>query len=207
MDIKKTSDLSWDDFDELRDPRPDSNDFDAVVEQAISRRGFLGGVLAFGSGALAMGSGMLGATSARAQAASFPFEPIDIATDFDIHVPQGYQWKPLVKWGQALFSEAEGAYSPETGVPVEMSDKVFGENTDGMELFVVDGKEVVAVNSEYVNPKINLPASSEGVPANADEVMLLKNMQGVTVMEIADNGNGYEVVVDSPFNRRITHET
>lgn len=207
MDIKKTSDLSWDDFDELRDPRPDSNDFDAVVEQAISRRGFLGGVLAFGSGALAMGSGMLGATSARAQAASFPFEPIDIATDFDIHVPQGYQWKPLVKWGQALFSEAEGAYSPETGVPVDMSDKVFGENTDGMELFVVDGKEVVAVNSEYVNPKINLPASSEGVPANADEVMLLKNMQGVTVMEIADNGNGYEVVVDSPFNRRITHET
>jgi len=207
VDIKKTSDLSWDDFDELRDPRPDSNDFDAVVEQAISRRGFLGGVLAFGSGALAMGSGMLGATSARAQAASFPFEPIDIATDFDIHVPQGYQWKPLVKWGQALFSEAEGAYSPETGVPVDMSDKVFGENTDGMELFVVDGKEVVAVNSEYVNPKINLPASSEGVPANADEVMLLKNMQGVTVMEIADNGNGYEVVVDSPFNRRITHET
>ena len=207
MDIKKTSDLSWDDFDELRDPRPDSNDFDAVVEQAISRRGFLGGVLAFGSGALAMGSGMLGATSARAQAASFPFEPIDIATDFDIHVPQGYQWKPLVKWGQALFSEAEGAYSSETGVPVDMSDKVFGENTDGMELFVVDGKEVVAVNSEYVNPKINLPASSEGVPANADEVMLLKNMQGVTVMEIADNGNGYEVVVDSPFNRRITHET
>ena len=207
MDIKKTTDLSWDDFDELRDPRPDSNDFDAVVEQAISRRGFLGGVLAFGSGALAMGSGMLGATSARAQAAAFPFEPIDISTDFEIHVPQGYQWKPLVKWGQALFSEAEGAYSPETGVPVEMSDKVFGENTDGMELFLVDGKELVAVNSEYVNPKINLPASSEGVPANADEVMLLKNMQGVTVMEIADNGNGYEVVLDSPFNRRITHET
>ncbi|WP_158967055.1 PhoX family protein [Chachezhania sediminis] len=207
MDIKKTVDLSFDDFDELRDPRPASSDFDTVVERAISRRGFLGGVLAFGSGAMAMGAGMTLPGMARAQSATFPFQPIGIATDFDIHVPEGYAWKPLVKWGQPLFSEADGAYSPETGVPVAMSDKVFGENTDGMELFVIDGKEVIAVNSEYVNPKINLPAASEGMPQNADEVQLLKNMQGVTVMEIADNGQGYEVVVDSPFNRRITHDT
>ena len=208
MDAKSAVDLSWDEFDELRDPRPAENDFDRVVEAAISRRGLLGGVLAFGSGAMAFGLGAMGsAGSARAQAATFPFQPIDIATDFDIHLPEGYGWKPLVRWGQALFSEAEGAWSPESGVPVAMSDKVFGENTDGMELFVIDGKEVIAVNSEYVNPKINLPAASEGVPQTADEVTLLKNMQGVTVMEVADSGNGYEVVVDSPFNRRITHET
>ncbi|WP_172292597.1 PhoX family phosphatase [Pseudoruegeria sp. HB172150] len=208
MDIRKTVDLSWDEFDELRDPRPATNDFDAVVERAISRRGFLGGALSFGSAAAVFGSGVLGsATSARAQAAAFNFTPIGIATDFDIHVPEGYEWKPLVKWGQALFSEAEGAYTPETGVPVEMSDKVFGENTDGMETFTHDGHVLLAINSEYVNPKINLPADSEGMPKNADEVTLLKNMQGVTVLEIADNGNGWEVVVDSPYNRRITHET
>ena len=208
MDAKSAVDLSWDEFDELRDPRPAENDFDRVVEAAISRRGLLGGVLAFGSGAMAFGLGTMGsAGSARGQAATFPFQPIDIATDFDIHLPEGYRWKPLVRWGQALFSEAEGAWSPESGVPVAMSDKVFGENTDGMELFVIDGKEVIAVNSEYVNPKINLPAASEGVPQTADEVTLLKNMQGVTVMEVADGGNGYEVVVDSPFDRRITHET
>lgn len=206
MDIKSTVDLSWDDFDELRDPRPAENDFDAVVDRAMSRRGFLGGVVAFGSGAMAMGTGLLSSTAARAQQA-FPFQPIAIATDFDIHVPDGYQWKPLVKWGQALFSDAEGAYSPETGVPVEKSDRVFGENTDGMELFVIDGKEVIAINSEYVNPKINLPAASEGVPQSADEVQLLKNMQGVTVIEIADTGAGYAPVIDSPFNRRITHDT
>lgn len=201
-------DLSWDEFDELRDPRPAGNDFDAVVDRAISRRGFLGGVLAFGSGAVAMGTGVFGsATSAQAQAAGFAFTPIDIATDFDIHVPEGYAWKPLVRWGDALWSEAEGAFSPETGVSVEMSDKVFGENTDGMELFEVDGKQLIAVNSEYVNPKINLPADSEGMPKNADEVVLLKNLQGVTVMEVADTGEGYAVVVDSPYNRRITHET
>ncbi|MEC8796930.1 MAG: transcriptional initiation protein Tat, partial [Pseudomonadota bacterium] len=81
MDIKSTVDLSWDEFDELRQPRADKSDFDAVVDRAISRRGFLGGVLAFGSGAAVFGSGVLGsATSARAASAVFGFEPIGIAT-------------------------------------------------------------------------------------------------------------------------------
>ncbi|MFW2541432.1 PhoX family protein [Primorskyibacter sp. 2E107] len=210
MADKHLIDLSWDDFDEHRDPRPDNNGFDAVVERAISRRGFLGGALAFGSAATVMGAGLMSSTTAaRAEAhgAGFAFKPIDIATDHEIHLPEGYTHKVLVRWGDALWSEAEGAYDAETGVSVEMSDKVFGENTDGMELFEVDGKQLIAVNSEYVNPKINLPAASEGTPQTADEVTLLKNLQGVTVMEVADTGNGYEIVVDSPYNRRITHET
>ncbi|MBV7409914.1 PhoX family phosphatase [Maritimibacter sp. DP1N21-5] len=200
--------MSWDEFDEMRDPRPAENDFDRVVERAISRRGFLGGALAFGSASALFGTSMLTPNAARAEAhGAFSFQPIPTFTDATIHVPEGFEWKPLVRWGDALWSEAEGAFDAETGVSLEMSDKVFGENTDGMELFEVDGKEIITVNSEYVNPKINLPAASEGVPANADEVMLLKNLQGVTVMEVAMGANGYEVVVDSPFNRRITHET
>lgn len=206
---KSLIDLSWDDFDEHRDPRPDENGFDAVVDRAISRRGFMGGALAFGSGAAVFGTSLMSTTTA-AQAdghAKFAFEPIGIATDHAVHVPAGYKSQVMVRWGDPLWSAAEGAYSAETGVPVAMSDKVFGENTDGMELFDVDGKEVIAVNSEYVNPKINLPAASEGVPQNADEVTLLKNMQGVTIMEVAKGDSGYAVVQDSPYNRRITHET
>ncbi|WP_421705059.1 PhoX family protein [Aliiroseovarius sp.] len=208
--MKDTTDLteiSWDDYDELRDPRPDSNDFDAVVDRAISRRGFLGGALAFGSGAAVFGSTMLTPTPAQAALPKFAFAPIDIATDFDIHVPEGYQWKTLVRWGDALFGAADGAYDPATGVPVHMSDKVFGENTDGMELFEVEGKEVIAVNSEYVNTKVNLPAEAEGKPRDADEVTMLKNFQGVTVMEVAMQDGAYGIVKDSPFTRRITHET
>ncbi len=208
MDIKSTVDLSWDEFDELRQPRADKSDFDAVVDRAISRRGFLGGVLAFGSGAAVFGSGVLGsATSARAASAVFGFEPIGIATDFDIHVPAGFEWRPLVRWGDALFSEAKNAYSAVDGVPANMSDKVFGENTDGMETFEKDGHVLLAINSEYVNPKINLPAEAEGVPQTAEQVQMLKNMQGVTVVEVADQGEDWRVVVDSPFNRRITHDT
>ncbi len=209
MADKNLIDLSWDDFDEHRDPRPVENQFDAVVDRAISRRGFLGGALAFGSGAAVFGSGLMSTTTAAKAAGhgSFGFTPIGIATDHEIHVPAEYTHKVLVRWGDALWSEADNAYSAENGVALEMSDKVFGENTDGMELFEVAGKQIIAVNSEYVNPKINLPAEAEGTPRTAEEVALLKNLQGVTVMEVADTGNGFEVVKDSSYNRRITHET
>ncbi|WP_170595941.1 PhoX family protein [Ruegeria arenilitoris] len=199
--------LSADDWDELHFPRPDENDFDRVVESALSRRGFLGGVLAFGSGAAAMGSGLLGSTSAYAQTASrFAFTPIAAQTDGTVHVPEGYEWKVLMRWGDPLFSEADG-YDITIGGPVENSDKVFGENTDGMETFSFQGHQLIAINHEYPNRKINLPAAQEGVPANADDVRKLQNLQGVTVMEIAETPDGWTVVKDSPFNRRIHHNT
>ena len=63
-------DLSFADWDEHFFPRPTEQEFDRVVERAISRRGFLGGALAFGSGAAVMGTGILKGSTALAQIAS-----------------------------------------------------------------------------------------------------------------------------------------
>ena len=197
--------LSADDWDELHFPRPDENDFDRIVESAISRRGFLGGVVAFGSGAAAMGAGLLGTTPAQA-ASRFTFTPIAAQTDGTVHVPEGYSWKILMRWGDSLFSEADG-YDITDGGPLENSDRVFGENTDGMETFSFQGHELIAINHEYPNRKINLPAAQDGKPENVDDVRKLQNIQGVTVMEITEGPNGWTVVKDSPFNRRIHHNT
>ena len=205
MKDQTTANLSWDEWDELQRPAPETTDFDRVVEAAMSRRGFLRGVVAFGSGAAAMG--LLNTTSAQAQAASrFAFTPIDAQTDFTIHVPEGYNWQVVTRWGDPLFSDAE-AFDPETGISTAGQARAFGENTDGMELFNIGGREVICVNHEYANAGINLPAASDGTPASADEVMLLQNNQGVSVMEITKGANGWEVVLDSPLNRRITHNT
>ena len=200
--------LSADEWDELKFPRPEVQDFDRVVERAISRRGFLGGVLAFGSGAAVMGAGLLKGTTALAQPASrFPFMPIAAQTDNTVHVPEGYSWKTLVRWGDALFSDAEGAFDPQNGVSVAMSERVFGENTDGMELFNIDGREILVVNSEYTNNEVNLPHTADGMPTSLDDVRILQHLQGVSVMEIAEAADGWSVVVDSPYNRRIHHNT
>ena len=208
--------LSPDEWDELNFPRPEVQEFDRVVERAISRRGFLGGTLAFGSGAAVMGTSFLKGGTALAQGTSrFPFEAIPIQTDGTVHVPEGYSWDVLVRWGDPLFSDAP-AFDPETGIPTEGSDRVFGENTDGMELFDVGGRQVLAVNSEYTNNDINLvgvavenAAEQEGdpMPASAEDVLRLQNFQGVTVMEIEEGADGWQVVVDSDLNRRITHNT
>ncbi|WP_022708442.1 PhoX family protein [Paracoccus zeaxanthinifaciens] len=207
MTDRQQTRLSADDWDELNFPRPEVQEFDRVVERAISRRGFLGGALAFGSGAAVMGSAFLKASPALAQqAARFPFEQIAAQTDATIHVPEGYSWKTLVRWGDPLFSDAP-EFDAAKGIPTEGSDRVFGENTDGMEAFEVEGRQLLAVNSEYVNTDINLPENADGLAASADDVLRLQNFQGVTVMEVAEGDDGWAVVVDSPYNRRITHLT
>ncbi len=203
MDPKK---LSADEWDELKFPRPEVCDFDRVVESALSRRGFLKNVLVYGSGAAVMGSSFLKGDAAQAQT-RFPFEPIPAYTDGTVHVPAGYKWDVLVRWGDPLTPEAEGDWNSETGGSVEMSDKVFGENTDGMELFNIGGREILCVNSEYTNREENLPQAPEGVPQSADDVLKLQNLQGVNIMEIEETDAGWRVVVDSPYNRRITHNT
>ncbi|WP_435258637.1 PhoX family protein [Thioclava sp. FR2] len=202
--------MSFDEFDEKRDPRPEEQEFDRVVERALSRRGFLRGVLAFGSAATALGlSPLLNSGSAQAQTAAmtrFAFKPIPTATDFDVHVPEGYSWKPVAKWGQPLFSGIADL-DPVNGTTAEAQEKAFGENTDGMELFNIGGRQVICVNHEYANLDTNLPGRPDGKPQSAEDVVLLQNAQGVAVFEIAESAEGWNVVLDSPMNRRITHRT
>lgn len=209
MDQHTPRELSFDEWDEANYPRPAVTDFDRVVEKAISRRGFLGGVVVFGSAAACMGAGsLLAPVGARAMSGTsrFAFEPVPAATDHTVHVPQGYSWRPLVRWGEPLFAGVADL-DHATGGDAAHAERAFGENTDGMELFVIGGRQVIAVNHEYANRKVNLPNRQDGVPANAGDVLKLQNVQGVAVFEIAEGADGWSVVTDSPLNRRITHNT
>lgn len=207
MNDKYPNQLSADEWDEINFPRPAESQFDRILEQALTRRGFLSGALAFGSAAAVMGPGMLAPSAAYADGhaikSRFPFTPIDIQTDGTVHVPEGYNWKVLVRWGDPLFSDADG-YDITDGGPLAFSDRIFGENTDGMEAFVYKGHQLMVINHEYANRRTNLPAAQEGTPANADDVLKLQNLQGISVIEVSELDTGWEVVKDSPFNRRLT---
>ncbi len=200
--------ISPDDWDEINYPRHSTCGFDDVVEDALSRRGFLSGLITFGSGAAAMGSGALASpVSAEAQtAARVTFKPIPVSTDQTIHVPEGYSWSTVARWGDPLTSKA-APFDPITGHDAETAQHVFGENTDGMWLFNVDGHELIAVNHEFANRKTNLPQNEKGRATSLDNVLKMQRIQGVTVMEVAKIDGTYAIVVDSPFNRRIDHNT
>lgn len=91
-----TSELTWDDWDELQRPAPETTDFDTVVAAAVSRRGFLCGLVAIGSGAAAIG--LFPGSPAHAQNASpLGFSPIAAQTDGTVHVPEGYSWQIVIR--------------------------------------------------------------------------------------------------------------
>jgi uncharacterized protein len=206
MSSENTNHLSWDEWDERNNPPPAETDFDRVVENAVSRRGFLG-LLAFGSAASALGLGAgVMTTKAHASASRFAFNPIPIATDSTVHVPEGYKWQVLAGWGDPLFSTGT-SFDHQTGGTAASSELAFGDNTDGMDAFNIGGKQVIAVNHEYTNLEVLHPKNEKGMPASAEDVLKTQNVQGISVMEIALGADGWSVVKDSPFNRRITHNT
>jgi secreted PhoX family phosphatase len=139
----------------------------------------------------------------------------------------------LVRWGDPLFSDGP-AFDPANGVTLDGQRRAAGDNTDGMEMFFLGNRQILAVNNEYTNLDVLLPAVAqrmaaeaeaaaasanteeekaaamdyEVLPTSLEEVQLAQAAQGITVAELAQDTLGqWSVVLDSEFNRRIDHNT
>ena len=132
--------VSFDDFDEEINPRPEETDFDRIVEAAINRRGFLGGALAFGS--FAMLGGTLVPSGAQAASDRFAFAQIPANTDDAVTVPEGYKADILVRWGDPLWSDAPEFDHATRGTAASQA-RAFGDNIDGMEVYAIGDKMVL----------------------------------------------------------------
>ncbi|WP_281684174.1 PhoX family protein, partial [Thalassobaculum salexigens] len=198
-----TEKLSFDDWDELRSPRPAVTDFDTVVDRAMSRRGFLGGIAMLGGAAFLMGTSAL--TPARA-ASRLAFDAVAANSLDTITVPNGYRWQVLTTWGDPLWSDAAD-FDPQTRGTGASQERAFGDNNDGMALFTDGARSILAVNNEYTNLVHTFGNRPDGKPVDADDVRKGKAAHGVSVMEVAEADGGWSVVKDSPFNRRITADT
>lgn len=197
-------DMTFDDFDELVNPRPEVTEFDKIVESAISRRGLLGGALAFGS-FTAIGGSML-PSGAAASAYRFAFDAIGTSTADAIQVPAGYKVDIVARWGDPLFSDAP-EFDEATRGTAASQERAFGDNSDGMDIIAHDGKLLLTVNNEYTNRAILWGNNPDGKAVTDDDVSKGMMCHGVTVMEVAKQGDGWGLVKDSPYNRRITPQT
>ncbi|MEO0761117.1 MAG: PhoX family phosphatase, partial [Pseudomonadota bacterium] len=199
-----TKDLSFDEFDEIVSPRPEEHDFDRIVDAALDRRGFLGGVLAFGS--VASLGVSLSADGAKAAGSRFAFEQVATSTADGIVVPAGYKTEVLVRWGDPMWSGVP-EFDDATRGTAESQARAFGDNTDGMDVFSHDGHTLLVVNNEYTNRDIIALSAVE--KRIMDEGDIAKGMMahGVSVVEIVNEGGAWAMVKDSPFNRRITPMT
>ncbi|MEM7238885.1 MAG: PhoX family phosphatase [Pseudomonadota bacterium] len=198
-----TIDVSFDAFDEIVNPRPEESDFDRVVEAAVSRRGFLGGVLAFGSFA-ALGS--TPSTKATAASDRFGFEQIPTSVADTVTVPQGYKVDVVVRWGDPILPGAP-EFDHKIRVTAKSQEMAFGDNNDGMDIFEHDGKLLLVANNEYTNRHIIATSAIDTANSESDNIAKRMMAHGVSVMEVAEVGGKWSVLKDSTYNRRITPAT
>ncbi|WP_050603424.1 PhoX family phosphatase [Ruegeria sp. 6PALISEP08] len=202
--MKDDHTLSFDEYDEVVNPRPEECEFDRVVERALSRRGFMGGVLAMGSFA-AVGGSIL-PTSARAAADRFSFEAIPVSTADEVIVPSGYKAEVMVRWGDPLWSDVP-EFDHATRGTAASQERAFGDNTDGQDVFFHDGHVLLVVNNEYTNRDILWGNNPDAKAASDDDVAKGMMAHGVTVVEIVNADGGWGIVKDSQYNRRVTPQT
>ncbi|WP_426183708.1 PhoX family protein [Microbacterium sp. TWP3-1-2b2] len=158
----------------------------------------------------AAGVGGLGVSTGKPGTAGLSFGPIaSVPADVDAFtVPEGYTWRPLIRWGDPLFSKTP-AFDI-LGQSAEAQGGQFGYNSDYLDIIPdPSGKTGVLVNNhEYVNPNLMFPAT-----ADAAELQrrgdIYKAAQGMSVVDIERRkvGEPWAYVVDGRRNRRITVET
>jgi len=205
--MKKTEEMSFDEYDELINPKPDENDFDRILEVALTRRGLLKGVMAVGSLAAIGSAATLAPTDAIAATNRFAFDAIDANTLDDITVPKGYSAQVVTRWGDQLWSDSI-EFNHATRGTGESQARTFGDNIDGMEVFAHGDKTLMVVNNEYTNRTTIWGNRPEGKFETDDDVLKGKMAHGLTVVEIAQSDDGeWGVVMDSPYNRRVTPDT
>lgn len=125
------------------------------------------------------------------------FAEISKNTDNQPRVPQGYGVQTLISWGDAL----DGAPTVLPGglTPGEQS-KRFGYNNDYIAYMPLPwGSKnsrhgLLHVNHEYPNPEVMTPP-------------VMMQSLGWSTLEVRRSERGWEVVKNSPYNRRVTTTT
>ncbi|WP_026958424.1 PhoX family protein [Aliagarivorans taiwanensis] len=175
--------------------------FTQMINRQLSRRGFLGATAALSAGAFLS----LNPVAKAIAAASSPligFDAVPASTADKVVVPKGYQAEVLMSWGDPIFNGAP-EFDPSGNQSSDAQAQQFGDNTDGMSFFQLsDERAVLAVNNEYIN--IDLMFAHDGKKLSADEVRKSQAAHGVTIVELARTGNGWQIDKGGKLNRRIT---
>ena len=206
-------DLSFDEYDEMINPPPVKVGFDRLISTELSRRSLLGaaykGFISVGMGGfIAAVSPVKRALALTSIVVDKPVEFTPVAANsFDtVTVPQGYNWHVVASWGDPLWSEGT-AFDHHSRGTTESQQLAIGDNNDGMEIFFVNGRTVLAVNNEYTNLAILHGNRDSGLPENEHDYLKNKAAHGISIFEISQVSGVWQIVIDSPYNRRITVDT
>jgi secreted PhoX family phosphatase len=186
-----------------------------LIERRLSRRGAI--LSLAGVGAATAFSNPFGG-SAQAQTAgpsTLTFKELAHTLDTDQHVSDGYDIQVLIRWGDPIIPGAP-AFDP-AKLTAAAQEKLFGYNNDYLGLHPLPAgsrsgdRFLMVVNHEYLNPELMFAGLGGGRDAalktSKNQVDVEMAAVGGAVIEIAREGNGWKVVPDSKYARRITATT
>ncbi|MEV7606522.1 PhoX family phosphatase [Paenarthrobacter sp. NPDC089322] len=196
--------------------------FRDIAATAMSRRAALG-LGAAGALAIVLGGAVTGTDSAVADggqglsnAAKKGFEksklqftaikPVDASVDA-FTVPEGFDWKPIIRWGDPLFSDSP-AFDLHAQTAAAQA-RQFGYNNDYTDILPIPGSKdrraVLFANHEYTNEKIMLPKDFDAKETRA----IGRAGHGLTVVELErkNKNQPWSYVQGAPLNRRFLTDT
>ena len=192
-----------------------------IIATRFSRRSLLKGALAVSAiSATVAPAALLTAERARAAGTSaFSFGEIEAGVDENHHVAQGYDADILLRWGDPLFPDAP-EFDPNAQT-AESQSVQFGYNNDFVGYIPLDGSPehgLLVVNHEYTNEHLMFPGvvtivekegkkAAEVAAADQKRVDIEMAAHGGTVAEIRKADGKWQLVKNSPYNRRITATT
>jgi secreted PhoX family phosphatase len=188
------------------------NYFGDILERAISRRDIfkICGILGL-SGLFNIGYSKNIQTSVK-NYKNLSFRTIYPNTKDEITIPEGYEWKILIKWGDPLDNNNginyQNVFEKTSNHDVERQKYCFGYNNDFVGFFNFKDKTLLVVNHEYTNPEIMFKDYFLRNQPTKEEVDFMIQAHGLSIVEIKKNKDGFfEYIKGSKFNRRITAET
>jgi hypothetical protein len=182
--------------------------FDEVMEQSLTRRGFLK-LTAAAAAAVAAGT-TLGTEESVAQGSAPNFtaiQPRPIEED-DVGVADGYYARTLIRWGEPLTADA-----PEFNVweqSAAAQAKQFGYNNDFVGFLplplgsTTSNRGLLVVNHEYTNPELMFPGYDATNPTR-EQMAIELEAHGMSVVEVRRAPDGtWSYDRSSRYNRRMT---
>lgn len=205
----------------MEDRQLSSPSFEEVAASRLSRRAALKGMfVAAGSAALAggvsryallPGEAFAAAAKAETSAPALSFQELAKSITEDQQVAAGYKAQVVVSWGDALHGGMD-AFDPLLLTPAEQ-ERRFGYNNDfiGFMPLPVGSQAsdhgLLCVNHEYTNTELmfsGLKGESAKDLISEDQAKVEMAAHGHTIVEVKKGKDGWAVVADSRYNRRIS---
>ena len=131
---------------------------------------------------------------------------IDASVDA-VTVPQGFTWKPVIRWGDPIFNDAPDFNLDNQTAAAQ--EKQFGYNNDYTDILEIPGSKgrraVLFANHEYTNENIMFPATMP-----TDQVRAVgAAAHGLSVVELErkNKNQPWTYVKGAPLNRRFLNNT